>query len=66
MNHARIATEALRFRLGTFSARVDSPPGLNADEAIRLMKRQRPGFKPNPGQIQQLRQFAEKWIAENP
>ena len=32
MNHARIATEALRFRLGTFSARVDSPPGLNADE----------------------------------
>ena len=39
--------------------------GLSADEAIRLMKRQRPGFKPNPGQINQLRQFAKKWIAEN-
>ncbi|GIT46719.1 MAG: hypothetical protein Ct9H300mP12_13040 [Acidimicrobiales bacterium] len=26
MNHARIATEALRFPMGTFSAQADSPP----------------------------------------
>jgi protein-tyrosine phosphatase len=35
--------------------------GLSADEALRLMKRGRPDFKPNSGQIDRLREFARKW-----
>ena len=35
--------------------------GLSADEAYRLMKRQRPGFKPNGGQVKKLHQFAKQW-----
>ena len=56
MNHARIATEALRFRLGTFSARVDSPPGLNADEAGALLV-----ACGDPGVDHALRMVGETW-----
>lgn len=38
--------------------------GMDVDEAIRFMKQQRPGFKPNGGQIKNLRAFAEKWEQE--
>ena len=33
MNHARIATEALRFRLGTLATRGEGPQGLKPEEA---------------------------------
>jgi hypothetical protein len=33
MNHARIATEALRFRLGTLATRAQGPQGLDPAEA---------------------------------
>ena len=56
MNHARIATEALRFRMGTFSAQADSPPGLNADEAGELLV-----ACGDPGVDHALRMVGETW-----
>lgn len=38
--------------------------GLSADEALNLMKRQRPVAKPTNDQIARLHQFAGKWARE--
>lgn len=56
MNHARIATEALRFRLGTFSSSTDSPPGLDPDEAGALLV-----SCCDPGVDHALRLVGETW-----
>jgi protein-tyrosine phosphatase len=38
--------------------------GMTGEEALRFMKKQRPGFKPNRGQVNNLLEFADKWMRE--
>lgn len=56
MNHARIATEALRFRLGTFSAPTDSAPGLDPADVGTLLV-----TCGDPGVDHALRMVGETW-----
>ncbi|HCV34622.1 MAG TPA: hypothetical protein DGF10_08135 [Acidimicrobiaceae bacterium] len=57
MNHARIATEALRFRMGTFSAGSESPPILDPDEAGAILV-----ACCDPGVDHALRLVGETWF----
>ena len=56
INHARIASEALRFRLGTFSTPVDGPPAVDPEEAGAIL-----GACGDPGVDHALRMVGQTW-----
>ncbi|MEE3206011.1 MAG: hypothetical protein VX243_05510 [Actinomycetota bacterium] len=56
MNHARIASEALRFRLGTFSAPIGGSPVLDPEEAGAILV-----ACGDPGVDHALRMVGQTW-----
>ena len=56
MNHARIASEALRFRLGTFSTPVGGPPAVDPEEAGAILV-----ACGDPGVDHALRMVGQTW-----
>ena len=57
MNHARIATEALRFRLGTLITRAEGPQGLDPVKACDILV-----TCGDPGVDQALRMVGQTWM----
>ena len=57
MNHARIATEALRFRLGTLTTRAEGAHGLDPVEAGDILI-----TCGDPGVDQALRMLGQTWM----
>ncbi len=58
MNHARIAMEALRFRLGTLPSAARHTPGVDPEEAGRLL-----AACGDPGVDRAIRVLGETWQA---
>ena len=56
MNHARIASEALRFRLGTFSTPIGGSPALDPEEAGAILV-----ACGDPGVDHALRMVGQTW-----